>query len=69
MQQTINVQRHSPTVTVSEMRRELARILAHLDGNQQVSFTFTAHLPYIVTEPFREGFTEPYVPPPSGPRC
>ena len=71
-QHTINIERRSPTVTVSEMRRELARILAYLDGGQQVSFSFTAHLPHIVTPPepeYREGFSMPYVPPYSGPRC
>ena len=52
MQKTVNIERRNPTVTVSEMRRELARILSHLDGDQEVAFSFVALFPDATTTPF-----------------
>lgn len=41
---TIVVHEDSPTCTVSEMRRRLARALSRLPGEQEVSFTFSARI-------------------------
>ena len=39
---TISAGTNGEKTTVSEMRRRLARVLAKLDGNQEVSFSFAA---------------------------
>jgi hypothetical protein len=39
------VKNDSQTLTVSEMRKALAKILAPLRGDQLVTFSFTAALP------------------------
>ena len=41
---TIEVGSHGVATTVSEMRKRLAKILAPLRGDQEVFFSFAAHL-------------------------
>jgi len=42
----INIDNLDTITTVSKMRKHLAQMLAHLDGSQQVSYAFRAHLPF-----------------------
>jgi hypothetical protein len=41
---TIEAGSHGVVTTVSEMRKRLAKILAPMQGDQEVFFTFVAHL-------------------------
>jgi len=41
---TVEVGSHGVVTTVSEMRKRMAKILSGMDGNQEVFFTFVAHL-------------------------
>jgi hypothetical protein len=41
---TIEVGSHGVATTVGEMRRRLAKILSPLRGDQEVFFSFSAHL-------------------------
>lgn len=40
----INIENHEQKYTVSEMRRRLAQVLSKLNGDQEVTFTFTCTL-------------------------
>ncbi len=42
----IEIGSHGDPMTVHEMRRKLAEVLANLRGDQLVSFSFAAHLPH-----------------------
>lgn len=48
---TIEAGSHGEVITVSEMRKQLARILSPLSGDQEVFFTFTAHLEEYTSAP------------------
>jgi len=51
---TIHLEHREAGYTVSEMRRELARVLAPLAGNQEITFTFSAGLPtMLIIEPVK----------------
>jgi hypothetical protein len=41
---TIEVGSHGVATTVSEMRKRLAKVLSPLRGDQEVFFSFSAHL-------------------------
>lgn len=41
---TIEVGSHGVVTTVSEMRKRLAKVLSNFPGDQEVFFTFSAHL-------------------------
>jgi hypothetical protein len=40
---TINIDNHEQPYTVSQMRKRLAQVLSKLNGDQLVSFSFSAH--------------------------
>lgn len=54
---TINLDNGGAMLTVSEMRKRLARTLSGLNGDQLVAFSFTARLPEYQPRPLIEGVT------------
>ena len=62
----INIGSHGTPTTVSEMRRQLARVLSQLDGSKPVTFSFSAVIenydplgaPYGITKGGLAGYAE-----------